>query len=187
MKPGHVYERFTLPDGRRLVLRALSSSDLAQAVRFANALVREGRTNRELGVLLDTPVTRKEEREWLARVVSGIRRENTFSVAAFHDGSLVGNCDIWRQRFKDLRHSGTLGIAILDGYRGLGLGRKMLQHLLKASAGGGLTLAELRVLSINRRAIRLYASLGFKEAGRVPGKIIRNGRRIDEILMFRQS
>jgi RimJ/RimL family protein N-acetyltransferase len=182
-----IYGSFILNDGREVTLRTLSSKDLAQATAFANTLVRERSTNKDLGVLIDTIVTPKEEAEWLNEVLSGIRRGDVFSVAAFHGGKLVGNCDIRRHQFKDLRHSGTLGIAILDGYRGAGLGRAMLEQLLKAATEGGLSLVELKVLSINRAAIRLYTSLGFRQAGRVPGKIIRDGRRIGEILMFRQA
>lgn len=157
-----VYGSFTLGDGREVTLRTLSQKDLTQATAFANSLVRERSTNKDLGVLIDTIMTPKEEKEWLTKVLSGIRRGDVFGVAAFHRGKLVGNCDIHRSQFKDLRHTGTLGIAILDGYRGAGLGRAMLKHLLKAATEGGVSLVELRVLSINRAAIRLYSCLGFK-------------------------
>jgi RimJ/RimL family protein N-acetyltransferase len=187
MRTGEVYGNLALGDGREIVLRALFRGDLSKAVTFANTLVRERSSNKDLGTLLDRRVTRREEKRWLDLMLSRIKRGDVFSVAAFHHGRLVGNSEIHRQRFKDLRHSGTLGIAILDGYRGVGLGRRMLEHLLDVALEGGVSLVELRVLSINRIAIRLYRSLGFGQAGMVPGKIIRGGRRIDEILMFRQA
>jgi len=187
MRTGRVYGSFTLDDGREVTLRTLSPRDLGQATDFANTLVRERSTNRDLGVLLDTLVTLKEEKEWLDEELSGIRRGVVFGVSAFHEGKLVGNCEIRRPRFKDLKHSGTLGIAILDGYRGAGLGRAMLKQLLKTAEEGGVSLVELRVLSINKWAIGLYRSLGFNKAGMIPGKIVRDGRRIGEIVMFRTA
>lgn len=187
MKPGTRYESLLLDDGRKVVLRTLGKGDLSGAIRFANALVKERSRNRGLGVLIDTRVSRLEEEDWLDKMVTGIRSGDVFNVAAFHGGNLVGNSDIHRHGFRDLRHSGTLGIAILDGYRGAGLGRRMLGHLLRAARDGGVSLVELRVLSINRPALRLYRSLGFRTAGRVPGKVIRRRRRIDEVLMFRQG
>jgi len=187
MTAGRFYGRFTLADGREVVLRALASGDLFQAMAFANTLVRERSTNRNLGVLMDTRVSRRGESEWLKRVVAGIKSGDLFSVAAFHGKKLVGNSEIHRPRFKDLQRSGTLGIAILDGYRGVGLGRIMLRQLLRIARDAGVSLVELRVLATNSPAIRLYRSLGFKRAGRVPQKIIRGRRRIDEILMFRQA
>ena len=187
MRPGHAYGSFQFRDGRGIVLRALSMRDLVPAVSFVNTLVRERETNRDLGVLMDRRVSRRSEGEWLRGVTAGIRRGNVFSVAAFHEGRLVGNSEVHRARQDDIRHTGVLGIAIVEGYRGGGLGRRMLRLLLETAAKGGVTLVELRVLSINEGAIRLYRHLGFKDVGRLPGKIVRDGRRIDEILMLRQA
>lgn len=186
MRQGHVYETFTTSDGCDIVLRALATKDLWEAVGFVNTLVRERAVNRDLGILLDRRATRRGERQWLARRVAGIRNGTTFSVAAFHNGRLVGNCEVSREPFRDVRHCGTLGIAIVDGYRGVGLGRRMLEVLLDASKRGGVSLVELAVLAINTRAITLYRELGFRKYGAVPEKIRRGGRRIDEIVMFRQ-
>lgn len=187
MKPGHTYGSFGLSDGRKVLLRAMSGGDLAESVRFVNALVRERSADPNFGILLDTRVTRREERKWLVRTLNGIREGNVISVAAFHGVRLVGNCDLHRERFKDLRHCGEFGIAILKGYRSAGLGTRMLEVLLDESRKAGITLVELRVLSVNRRAIGLYRSLGFRKAGSVPGKIVREGRRIDEVRMYREG
>ncbi len=187
MKPGEVYESFALSDGRQVVLRALRSSDLRAAVRFANDLVRERSSNPDLGVLLDTLVTLKGEGRWLARRVVAIRRNEVFSVAAAYGKRIVGNCEVTRSPFRDMRHTGSLGIGIVDGFRGAGLGRRMLEVLLENAESGGVRIVELRVLSINAQARELYKSLGFKEVGSVPGKIVRGRRRIDEILMYRKA
>ncbi|MDV3293998.1 MAG: GNAT family N-acetyltransferase [Nitrososphaerales archaeon] len=187
MKPGEVYESFTLKDGRQVTLRALRSSDLRTAVRFANDLVRERSSNPDLGVLIDTLVTVKEERKWLARRVAAIRKNDVFSVAAAYGKRIVGNCEVTRSPFKDMRHAGSLGIGIIAGFRGAGLGRRMLEVLLEDASAGGVRLVELRVLSSNVQARSLYRSLGFKEVGMIPGKILRRGRRIDEVLMYRTA
>ncbi|MDV3244928.1 MAG: GNAT family N-acetyltransferase [Nitrososphaerales archaeon] len=187
MKPGEVYEQFRLSDGRHVTLRALRSSDLRAAVRFANDLVRERSSNPDLGVLIDTRVTLKEERKWLARRVAGIRKNEVFSVAAAYGERVVGNCEVTRPSFKDEHHTGSLGIAIVHGFRGAGLGRRMMEVLLETAAARGVRLVELRVFSINTRAHKLYAGLGFRTAGRIPGKVLRDGRQIDEILMYRKS
>ena len=185
MRPGHVYGRLELSDGRDVLLRALSKNDLAECVRFVNSLVSERSRNPDLGVLLDTRATRKSEGRWLARVVERIGTGDVVSVASFHAGRLVGNCDLRRQPFKDMKHCGELGIAVLEGYRGLGLGRRMLELVLEEAAVAGFSVLELRVLSVNANAIRLYRSLGFRKAGSTPGKVLRGRRRIDEITMFR--
>lgn len=187
MRPGHVYETFTARDGRRIVLRALSMRDLDAAVKFVNNLVKERGTNGDLGILLDKRTNRKEERRWLARRVAAIGSGAAFSVAAFDGNKLIGNCEVVRQPFQDLRHFGTLGIAIVDGYRGIGLGRRMMEVLLRVSERGGVDLVELTVLSINRGAVKLYRNLGFVRCGFVPAKFRRGTRRIDEIVMYRRA
>lgn len=187
MRQGHVYERFTAADGREFVLRTLSLRDLDQAVMFVNALVKERSVNPDLGILLDTKATRRGEMRWLERRVTGTRKGTSFSVAAFHRGRLVGNCEVTRGTFQDTRHTGVLGIAVLDGYRGVGLGRRMLEVLLDVSEQGGVSLVELAVLSINKGAMALYSRLGFRKCGVVPGKVHRGRRRIDEVTMFRQA
>jgi len=187
MRQGHVYETFTAKDGRKIILRTLAAGDLRECVRFVNEFVKERASNRDLGVLMDTRTTRKSEGKWLAKNLEAISRGTAFNVAAFHNGRLVGNCGVSRGQFHDTRHSGTLGIAILDGYRGVGLGRRMLQVLLQVSKEGGVPLVELSVLSVNERAIALYRDLGFRKYGSIPGKIRRGGRSIDEVVMFRQA
>jgi len=184
LKPGHVYERFSLRDGREIVLRTLASADLSSAVRFVNTLVKERSTNRDLGILLDRRTSRAEERKWLSKRVRDIRDGKVISVVAFHGDRLVGNCEVIRSPFRDLRRCGTLGIAVISGYRGVGLGRRMLEVLLGEARRRGVSLIELRVLSMNRRATRLYRNLGFRKAGVVPRKILRGRRYIDEIQMY---
>jgi ribosomal protein S18 acetylase RimI-like enzyme len=76
-----------------------------------------------------------------------------------------------------------LGIAIGSGYRDIGIGTEMMEVLIEESRKAGLKLLLLGVFETNNRARHLYEKLGFKEIGRVPKGIFRNGRYIDEIRM----
>ena len=58
-----------------------------------------------------------------------------------------------------------LNVCVHPGARGHGVGRRLLLHLLGESARRGLQRACLEVRASNRRAIRLYCSLGFFKAG----------------------
>jgi putative acetyltransferase len=185
MKAGRVYATFTARDGRRVVLRALRRTDLDGLLKFANAIVKERRTNLELGIVsLDKRVTRSDEKKFLERILLGVRRKEVVSVAAFVGERVVGNCDISRRRLTDVRHTGLFGIVILDGYRGIGIGQMMIKTALEEALRGGVWLVELEVFAINEAAIHVYEKLGFKRAGVVPGKMLRNGRLLDEIHMY---
>jgi ribosomal-protein-alanine N-acetyltransferase len=60
-----------------------------------------------------------------------------------------------------------LSIAILENYRGLGLGKKILLHFLDRSALLGYTSTKLEVDVDNEGAIKLYEELGFEIVSRI--------------------
>ena len=97
-------------------------------------------------------------------VRGNIERGNPHVVAL--DGEhVVGWCDIVRNPRGMLQHSGVLGMGLLLGYRGRGLGERMLRDCLAAARAGGITRVELTVYESNARAIRLYQRLGFVRTG----------------------
>lgn len=93
---------------------------------------------------------------------------------ALSDGEVVGWCDICREEMEGLTHSGHLGMGVIPGFRGQGLGRKLLEATMADALGAGLERIELEVFASNEPAIKLYESAGFREEGRK-----RRGRFID--------
>ena len=185
MRPGRIYTTFTARDGTRVVLRALQSTDLDGLLKFANAIVKERRTNPELGITsLDRRLRRSDEKKFLDGILLGIKKNEVVSVAAFVGGRVVGHCDVSRRKSTDERHAGLFGIVILDGYRGTGIGQMMVKTALGEAFRSGVWLVELQVFAINEVAIHVYEKLGFRRVGVVPGKMLRNGRLLDEIRMY---
>ncbi|MBI3858785.1 MAG: GNAT family N-acetyltransferase [Thaumarchaeota archaeon] len=176
---------FATRDGRVVRLRPLRNSDLDSLFVFANKLAEEKRVNPDLGVVsFDRRMTRESEQEFLDETIRDCRTRNGVSVAAFAGGKMVGNCDVTRRRFKDVRHTGTLGIVILSEYRGVGLGEAMIRRALSEAKSLGVWLVELDVFSTNRRARALYRKMGFRKSGAVPMKIKRNGVFTDSVNMY---
>lgn len=87
-------------------------------------------------------------------------------LAAFHDGVLIGSTSLScvRERIK-LRHRAEIAIAILPGFRGQGLGRKLMEAAIAKAREHGYLQVELQVVSTNIPARKLYESLGFKKQG----------------------
>ncbi|MDV3278602.1 MAG: GNAT family N-acetyltransferase [Nitrososphaerales archaeon] len=167
------------------VLRTLRRGDLPSLVRFVNKLVAEKRVNPTLGITLDKRVTSETEKGYLSKMLKGLKRGDVISVVAQVRGEIVGNCEITRRTFSgELHHTGTLGIAILDGCRDVGLGGRMLQILLMEARRAGIRVVELEVFSVNAAARRLYERLGFKEVGVVPRKVLRKGKYFDSVAMY---
>lgn len=171
--------------GRRMTLRPLRMGDLPALLAFAGGLFRERKTNPNLGIIsLDRPVRVQDERDFLRKAVEGVRKGEVVSVAAFEGDVLAGNCEISRRKFHDVRHTGVLGIAIIEQYRGMGLGELMIRKALREAGHRGVWLVELQVFANNQRARGLYEKVGFREVGVVPNKMVRMGRPLDEVVMY---
>lgn len=59
-----------------------------------------------------------------------------------------------------------LNLCVDPVFQRRGLGRRMLNHLLKLADSGGVTLVLLEVRESNRSALGLYRGYGFQEIGR---------------------
>jgi ribosomal protein S18 acetylase RimI-like enzyme len=53
-------------------------------------------------------------------------------------------------------------LAVLEEYRGQGIGTKLIQHLMQVAKDKYATHAEIGVVASNRRALALYRRLGFE-------------------------
>jgi len=186
MKSGQVYRRFTAKNGKLVTLRSIKWEDLDQAMASAAELFHEWETDPESGVPLSKMPTLEDEARWLADNLVMIETGRQISVAAEVDGKLAGNCQVNRPENIVLEHYGRLGIGIFKEFRNIGIGHEILKTALDECRKAGITLIDLEVFANNARAIHLYEKLGFREVGRTPKKINRNGRFEDDILMVVQ-
>jgi RimJ/RimL family protein N-acetyltransferase len=164
----------------------LKWEDLDDCVTFINDLVGEKDSEPNLGIVADRKQTREEEAKWLANQITGIEGGSIISVVAEAGGRLAGNSSVTRGSYKDTKRHGYLGIAISKKHRDRGIGLEMMRSLIKESRKAGLKTIELEVFANNPRAIHVYERIGFKEAGRIPKKMLRSGKFIDSIVMARQ-
>lgn len=185
MKPGRTVREYKTSDNRLVTLRSLRYADLDAMVEFANKIAKEKKTNRDLGIVsFDRRMTREKERRFLKMIIEGSRSGDVISLGAFAGGKLVGHCDLKRRKPNDVRHTGVLGIVILDGYRGVGVGEKLITEVLGEALRKGVWLIELTTFAINEGAIHLYEKFGFHRVGIVPGKMLRDGMLLDEVVMY---
>jgi RimJ/RimL family protein N-acetyltransferase len=114
---------------------------------------------------------------WLADLDDPSRRA---FVAVGTDGPVVGNA------FVALAPYGVadIGMAVADGWRGRGLGARLLAALVEAARDLGAHKVALQVWPHNTRAIRLYRAHGFVEEGRLRRHYRRrDGELWDAVLM----
>lgn len=177
MLKAKILREFVAKDGRRVVLRKPRWEDLDDLLDFINSLVEEG-----ADILQEKLVTREEEADWLGKRLASIEKGETIGVVAEVDGKVVANSEVGRRRGSQ-SHVGLLGIAVKKDYRGIGIGRELMKTLIEESRKAGLKVLVLDVFDSNKAAKSLYAKMGFKDAGKIPKGVFKNGRYIDLLRM----
>ena len=104
-------------------------------------------------------------------------------LVALHEGKVIGWCDISSLDRPVFAHIGSLGIGVIDGYRGMGVGRALMKTALAEAKQKGLTRIELTVREENIRAINLYKDLGFVTEGIHKNGVCINGKYENHIFM----
>ena len=109
--------------------------------------------------------------------------ERVAQFVALDDERVVGWCDILPKPRPAMRHSGVLGMGVVESHRGHGVGRALMEATLRAAWENGLTRVELTVRADNARAQRLYESFGFVVEGVCRNHMLVGGEYADSYLM----
>ncbi len=110
---------------------------------------------------------------------------STILVAEDEAGKLAGYLTARGGSARRNRHAAEVVIAILDGYRGQGLGSRLFVALEAWARSAGITRLGLGLMVDNERARALYAKMGFMEEGRKKAAFLLAGRYVDEVLMYK--
>ena len=118
----------------------------------------------------------------VGRYLARIEKNEIINCAAEVGGKVIANSEIGK-REDPMSHVGGLGIAIKQGFRDIGIGAQIIQALVEESKKVGLRILVLEVFDSNDMAKHLYRKMGFKEAGRIPKGVYKNGKYVDLIHM----
>lgn len=91
--------------------------------------------------------------------------ESSEFFVAFSEGVLVGYGGFWRVAGE----AHITSVTIACDYRGRGVGRRLVEYIMRTAGDLGLTEATLEVRESNRHAFNLYKSMGFEVIGRRKG------------------
>ena len=88
------------------------------------------------------------------------------------DGKHIGNCSFNPVGYyKRYQHRCEVAIALYQEFCGYGIGKIMMETVLKEAKEIGFEQAELEVISDNQNAITLYEKLGFQKYGTFPDNL----------------
>ena len=168
--------------GRKIpvILRYPKKNDMRGIWKFYNKVIRETEFLSRI-----TPVSLKDEKKWLAGVLDGIKKKNKVQLFAESDGKIIGSVSVEKRTIERRRHVGGYGICILQGFTGLGIGKRMTQAIEKEAKNLDIEMLELSVYGRNKIAQGMYRKMGYTPAGRIPCAIkVRKGFD-DEIIMYK--
>lgn len=168
---------------KKITVRKLSPSDINHPEKFQehiNSFLKE-----DAMLLMKTKKSKKDEIEWTKGRIKEVKQKKTVYLIAESNGKIIGACHIalCRER-KD--HLGEFGIAIKQGFRGMGLGKYLMENLIKMAKNElkpNPKIIELGVYECNNPAIALYKKMGFKIVAKIPNRIQYKGKLITEIIM----
>lgn len=141
-----------MPD--RITIRPIEPGDADDFLAVFEEVAREGRW-------IGTELPIDAERQTRIRGSAASPADDQFTVVALSGGRVIG----FSQVHVDRGHS-RLGMAIVDGYRGQGIGAQLLDACVTWSRDHDAHKIDLEVWPHNATARRLYERAGFVVEGR---------------------
>jgi len=129
----------------------------------------------------------EEEQKYLDGLLTKISKNNAVVLLAFSGNKLIANSQI-DMKDKTEKHIGVFGISVAKENRGKGIGKILMENVLK-EAEKNISELKIIILSVyanNSLAQNMYKKFGFSEYGRLPKGICRKGDYEDEILLYKE-
>jgi len=170
---------------KKIIIRQIRTSDIANAKKFQNYI--NSLIGEEAMILMNKKFSLKEERKAVEGFLKNSRKKNKVLIIAEHNNQIVGLTDISLDRHRR-NHIGIFGISIRAGYRGIGLGKHIMEEVIKLAKtelNPRPKMIQLEVYANNKPAINLYKKMGFKQVAKLPKQIQYKGKLIDELTMIK--
>jgi len=171
---------------KKITVRELVSKDLKNSQKFqtlVNSLVEE-----DAMVSMNKKLTVKEERAFLEKVLKEQKNKRRVYLVAESDDKIIGTAGIelkeWRRN-----HIGSFGIIVKNGYRGLGLGERLMSEIIslaKKKLNPRPKMIQLEVVYNNSPAVGLYKKMGFKTVAKLPKQLQYKGKLVSTLIMIRE-
>ena len=147
-----VSKEYLTKDHRKVIVRLQTQEETEKSLDIINVVAKEGKYLMEDGV-------EPGRVDWTRKQLDNNGEDVLFIVAEM-DGKLVGNLDLVRYgKTPKTDHVRYLDMAILDGYRSIGVGSALMNYGIEWARNRELAKIILEVFSPNVRAINLYKNL----------------------------
>lgn len=156
--------KYKLKNGKNIVIRKPSIDDAEAIINLISA------ADSETPFLARNPgefsVTEEQEKIFIKNILSD---NDTDWFVAEYDGKIIGQCSVGLAgKNERYRHRAEATFVVLKDFWELGIGGKLMQQCISWCKNKNVLQIELRVISNNERAIKMYVSFGFKTVGTIP-------------------
>jgi acetyltransferase len=154
--------QFKIRDGRVLTLRLIRASDASLLERFFNQLSPEARWRRFHTLTDALPAERIIKQAVLMADVDNRRHEGAIVAVTEESGNeqIVGVVRLARPSGSSTSEEAEAAIVVLDAFQGLGVGGRLLQHMVQLACHMRIKRIVAVFQGDNANAIRLFRNLG---------------------------
>lgn len=170
-------------DSIEILIRHPKSGDAPAMCDYINALSREKTYITWQG----EKIKLSDEEKYLNKQLKRFKKKESVQLLLFANGQLAGISSIdLKERIQN--HIGSFGISVAKEFRGKGLGKLLMKHVLDEAVKNlkDLKIITLEVFAENKKAIKMYENFGFKQYGRLPNGNKYKGKFVDDILMNKE-
>ena len=172
-------KEFTLKNGLKVVIK---SPEVSDAPKLLESIIKTSATT---DYITSLPEDYQKYLDDMSKEEAFIRNanesKNDYIIAVYVNDIIVGNCFLGFLANVKTRHRGTVGIAITNEYRSMGIGSILFDEMINIARNReGVEQLELDVIKDNIAAKRLYTSKGFVKTGDIPRELkLRDGTYLD--------
>lgn len=179
---GKVVYQGTSKKGNKFIIRYPVTSDVRAMWEYINKISKE----KTFIMFQGEEISLEYETEYLGKQLQKIDKNQSVQLLVFIGDKLVGVAGI-EMRDRATSHEGVFGITIDKDFRGEGIGKKLMEAIMKETKERipKLRIVSLGVFGDNPRACKIYESFGFVKSGRLPKGILHNGKYVDHVYMYK--
>ena len=170
-------------NGEKVNIKELTEYNLKDAgkfLNFINSFFKEGAQ-----LLAKREISLKEEKDWLNAQLKEVKKNKKVYLAAECQGQIIGSIEVGVGTGRN-DHVGTLHIAVRNGYRRMGLGKYLMETVIKlAKKRFKIKVINIPVFITNKPAIGLYKYCGFKKVATIPKQFQYKGKLVSKVIMIK--
>lgn len=167
--------------GKSYSIRPLRYSDTRALLKFANTLIDED----TFLLLSGKRLTMKDETAYVKNSLRLMRDNQKIRLVIWFDTKIIASAEIRRGERRKY-HVGEVGIAIVESFRGKGIGNMLMERLILEGRKMGLKILMLHTFENNRIALGLFKKFGFIRCGYLKDAYAFRGGFVGEVTLYKQ-